>query len=214
MRSCTRTVVVLALLAGTLPGRGAAQKILEQFTSENIAARAVGFDLGALGGTNIRGAGFGALRLDMGTVAPNIRVVLGLSYFRADLSGATLDRFAQRLRSIVIDPSRDDTIRLGRITWSDVTGDLDLQYVMPQGRSVTAYLGVGLSAHLRRGSGPAISGTFVEDALNDITAGVNGTLGAEFGSGKWRLALEARGVVASGLSTAGISAGVRYRWAR
>jgi len=83
---------------------------------------------------------------------------------------------------------------------------------VPQGRTVTAYLGLGLSVHLRHGTGPAINGTFVQDALDAITAGLNGTLGAEFGSGRWRFALEGRGVAASGLSTAGLSAGVRYRW--
>src|SRR5438094_5957314 len=32
---------------------------------------------------------------------------------------------------------------------SDVTGDVDLQYVIPQGRAVTTYLGIGLGAPLR-----------------------------------------------------------------
>jgi len=202
----------LLLLTAGPPDRLTAQKLLEQFSSENLAARAFGIDLGVLAGTNVRGTHMAAARLDFGTVAPKIRVLLGASYFKADLNGAALQRFAQRLRSVVVDPSGDDTINLGRITWSDFTGDLDLQYVMPQGRTVTAYLGLGLSVHLRHGTGPAINGTFVQDALDAITAGLNGTLGAEFGSGRWRFALEGRGVAASGLSTAGLSAGVRYRW--
>ncbi len=214
MNGSTRKAVglgALVLLAG-LPGHVAAQAILNQFSSENLAASAIGVDLGVLAGTNIRGTKTVAARLDFGKIAPSVRVLLGASYFRADLSSAALQRFEQRLRTIVIDPSGDDTIRLGRITWSDVTADLDLQYVMPQG-AATAYLGLGFSAHVRHGSGAAIDGTFVQDALNAITAGLNGTLGAEFGSRHWRFALEGRGVLASGLSTVGLSAGGRYRWA-
>ena len=203
----------IALLTAYPPTRLPAQGLLEQFSSENLAARAFGIDLGVLAGTNVRGTHTVAARLDFGTVAPHIRVLLGASYFKADLNGAALQRFAQRLRSVVVDPTGDDTIKLGRITWSDVTGDLDLQYVMPQGHAVAAYAGLGLSVHVRHGSGPAVNGTFVQDALGATTAGLNGTLGAEFGSGRWRFALEGRGVVASGLSTAGLSAGVRYRWA-
>jgi hypothetical protein len=113
----------------------------------------------------------------------------------------------------VIDPSADDTIRLGRITWSDVTGDVDLQYLISQGRSVTTYLGIGLGAHIRHGSGPAINGTFVQDALNSITAGLNGTIGTEVGAKRWRFTVEARGVLSSGVSTASLRTGVMYRWA-
>src|SRR5260370_24390042 len=73
------------------------------------------------------------------------------------------------------------------MTWSDVTGDLDLQYALAQGHAVTAYTGVGLGIHVRHGSGPIINGTFVQDALNEITAGLNGTPGAENGAPPWRL---------------------------
>jgi hypothetical protein len=93
-----------------------------------------------------------------------------------------------------------------------VTADLDLQYMLPAGHAVTAYAGLGLSVHARNGSGTAIRGTFVEDALDGITAGLNATVGAEFGAGRWRVTLDGRGVLASGLSSAGISVGLRYRW--
>jgi hypothetical protein len=201
------------LLLAAFPGRLGAQKVLDQFSSENLTPSAIGFDVGALAGTNILGTNMVAVRLDGGRIAPSVRVVLGVSYFSADLSSATVQHFEQRLRSFVIDPSGDDTIRLGSITWSDATGDLDFQYLMPQGRAVTAYLGFGFSVHVRHGSGAAIDGTFVQDALDAITAGLNGTLGAEFGSGRWRATIEGRGVLATGLATAGIAAGVRYRWA-
>jgi len=192
--------------------RLSAQGVLSQFSYENLKPSALQFDIGPLGGTNVRGALTGGVRMDYGFIAPHIRVLLGLSYFKADFSSTAEARFAQRLDSVV-NPTRKDTIDLGRITWSDVTGDVDLQYVLPQGRGVTAYMGIGIGAHIRHGSGPAINGTFVQDALNEITAGLNGTIGAEVGARHWRVTFDARGVLSSGLSTVSLRTGVMYRWA-
>jgi len=192
--------------------RLSAQGVLSQFSYENLKPSALQFDIGPLGGTNVRGALTGGVRMDYGLIAPHIRVLLGLSYFKADFSSTAEARFAQRLDSVV-NPTRKDTIDLGRITWSDVTGDVDLQYVLPQGRGVTAYMGIGIGAHIRHGSGPAINGTFVQDALNEITAGLNGTIGAEVGARHWRVTFDARGVLSSGLSTVSLRTGVMYRWA-
>jgi len=209
----TRVACVILLLAVYPSSRLTAQGVLEQFSYDNLKPSALQLDIGPLGGNNIRGALVGGLRLDYGLIAPHVRVLFGLSYYKADFSSEARARFEQRLKSVVKDPSGDDTINLGRITWSDVTGDVDLQYVLPQSRTVTAYMGVGIGAHLRHGSGAAINGTFVQDALNEITAGLNGTLGAEFGAKRWRFTLDGRGVLSSGLSTVSLRSGVMYRWA-
>ena len=193
--------------------RLSAQGLLSQFSYDNLKPSALQLDVGPLGGNNIRGALTGGMRLDYGLIAPHVRVLLGLSYFKADFGSAARQRFVDRLRSIVHDPDSNYTIDLGSITWSDVTGDLDLQYLLPQGHAVTVYMGIGLGAHFRHGSGAAIDGTFVQDALNEITAGLNGTLGAEFGAKRWRFTLDGRGVLSSGLSTVSLRSGVMYRWA-
>ena len=204
--------MVVLVLCVCAPVRLCAQ--FEQFSSENLRLRAAGVEVGVQSGTNVRGTVIGAVRFDVGTVTPRVRVLVGASYFRASMSNVALRRFEQRLKSVVIDPSGDDTIHLGQVRWSDVTADLDLQYLFPQGHAVTAYAGLGLGVHVRNGSGQAIRGTFVEDALDAITAGLNATVGAEFGAARWRVTLDARGALASGLSTAGINVGLRYRWVR
>jgi hypothetical protein len=205
--------VSAVLLTAYPPSRLTAQSVFEQFSYENLKPSAIQFDVGPLGGNNIRGALTGGVRMDYGLIAPHIRVLLGVSYFKADFSSTARARFEQRLKSVVVDPTGDATINLGRITWSDVTGDVDLQYVLPQGRGVTAYMGIGIGAHIRHGSGPAINGTFVQDALNEITAGLNGTIGTEVGARHWRVTFDARGVLSSGLSTVSLRTGVMYRWA-
>src|SRR6266571_2548586 len=127
------------------------------------------------------------------------------------LRHSTRCRTGRRLDSIV-NPSTPDTINLGRIALSDLFGDIDFQLVFPQGHGITAYLVTGVSIHARNGSGAAINGTFVEDALDVITAGLNGTLGFEFNlSRAWRFTVDGRGVLSSGLKTVSLRTGIMYR---
>src|SRR5438445_12240301 len=136
--------LIVLVLSVSPSVRLSAQGLLSQFSYDNLKPSALQLDVGPLGGNNIRGALTGGMRLDYGLIAPHVRVLLGVSYYKADFSSSARARFEQPLKSVVIDPSRDDTISLGRITWSDVTGDVDLQYVLPQGRAVITYLGIGL----------------------------------------------------------------------
>lgn len=201
------------LLAACPPARLPAQGVLRQFSYDDLRPSALQLDLGFLGASRLHGAVTGGVRLDYGPIAPRIRLLLGLSYYRSRFSREEIARFEQRIRELVNDPSGDDTVSVGVIRWADLTGDVDLQYVLPQGAGVTAYLGVGLSVHVRNGSGPAINDTFLEDALDDVAAGLNGTLGAEFAVGpRWRFTLDARGVLLSDHATASLRAGVMYRW--
>jgi hypothetical protein len=190
-----------------------AQGVLSQFSYDNLRLSGLQVDFGALGSSELTGAVVGGIRVDYGQIAPHVRVLLGLSYFRSEFDNEARTRFEQRLRQFVIDPSGDDTIRVGRIFWSDLTADLDLQYVIPQGPGITTYIGGGASVHLRNGSGSAINGTFVEDALDEISAGFNASIGVEFAlSRAWRFTLDGRGVVSSGLSTVSLRSGFMYRF--
>ena len=189
-----------------------AQCVLNQFSYDNLRLSGIQVDLGPLGASELKGAIVGGMRLDYGLIAPRVRVLIGLSYFRSEFDNAARARFEQRIRALVNDPDSNFTVNVGRIFWSDLSGDLDLQYVWPQGRGVTTYIGAGASVHLRNGSGGAINGTFVEDALDEIGAGVNATIGAEFHlSPAWRFTLDGRGVIASGLSTVSLRSGIMYR---
>ena len=195
-----------------VPGLLQAQGALNQFSYDNLRLSGIQLDLGVLGASQLTGAVVGGLRIDYGRIAPNVRLLLGVSYFRSAFDREARDRFEQRLRGIVIDPSGDDTIRVGEIHLGDLIADVDFQWVFPQGTTATAYLGLGGSVHLRNGSGQAINGTFVEDALDAITAGVNATMGVEFNLGSpWRFTLDARGMLSSGLRTASVRGGLMYR---
>lgn len=201
----------MVLLAVGPSGRLAAQGVLNQFSYDNLRLSGIQIDAGLLGASDLKGTTVGGVRIDYGRIAPKVRLLIGLSYFRSEFDQQAINRFERRLDSIV-NPSTPDTINLGRIRLSDLIGDVDFQFVFPQGHGVTAYLGTGISVHVRNGSGAAINGTFVEDALDVVTAGLNGTMGFEFNlSPAWRFTVDGRGMVSSGLRTASVRTGIMYR---
>jgi len=190
-----------------------AQGVLSQFSYDNLRLSGLQADFGPLGSSELTGAVVGGIRVDYGQIAPHVRVLLGLSYFRSEFDNEARAGFEQRISALVNDPDSNFTVNVGRIFWSDLTGDVDLQYVIPQGPGITTYIGVGASVHLRNGSGSAINGTFVEDALDEISAGLNASIGVEFAlSRTWRFTLDGRGVVSSGLSTVSLRSGFMYRF--
>jgi len=208
-----RTAAVLALLLTAEPAnRLAAQGVLNQFSYDNLRLSGIQLDAGLLGASDLIGSTVGGLRIDYGRIAPKVRLLLGVSYFHSRFDQQALQRFERRLDSIV-NPGAPDSINLGRISLSDVVGDVDFQFVFPQGHGITAYLGTGVSIHVRNGSGPAINGTFMEDALDVITAGLNGTMGFEFNlSRAWRFTVDGRGVLSSGLRSVSLRTGIMYRF--
>ncbi|HEV8383094.1 MAG TPA: hypothetical protein VGQ29_16015, partial [Gemmatimonadales bacterium] len=207
-----RCAIIVALLLAVSPSaRLPAQGVLNQFSYDNLRFSGIQLDVGVLGASELKGATVGGLRVDYGRIAPRVRLLLGLSYFRSQFDQQSRRRFEQRLDSIV-NPGSADSINLGRISLGDLVGDVDFQFVFPQRHGITAYLGAGVSIHARNGSGAAINGTFVEDALDVITAGLNGTMGFEFNlSPAWRFTIDGRGVLSSGLKTASLRTGIMYR---
>ena len=205
---CLALVLVLSNIPTVqLSGRG----VLNQFSYENLRLSGIQLDVGVLGASELTGAIVAGLRVDYGRIAPRVRLLLGLSYFRSQFDQQARDRFEQRLDSIV-NPGTADNIDLGRISLGDLVGDVDFQYVFPQSHGINAYIGVGMSIHARNGSGAAINGTFMEDALDVITAGLNGTMAFEFNlSPAWRFTIDGRGMLSSGLKTASLRTGIMYR---
>ncbi len=202
---------MLFLLSNIPTVQLSAQGVLNQFSYDNLRFSGLQVDAGLLGASDLRGATVAGLRVDYGRIAPRVRLLLGLSYFHSQFDQQARVRFERRLDSIV-NPGTADSINLGRIALADIIGDIDFQFVFPQGHGVTAYIGTGVSIHLRNGSGPAINGTFVEDALDVITAGLNGTMAFEVNlAPSWRFTVDGRGVLSSGLKTVSLRTGIMYR---
>ena len=187
--------------------------MLEEFSYDHLRPSGLQADLGFLGSNDLEQTVVGGVRLDVGRFAPRFRVLLGLSYYRSDFDAAATARFEARLREIVIDPSGDDTIRVGRVSWADVVADADLQYALFESAAGALFAGAGIGVHIRNGSGSGIAGTFVEDALDGVAAALNLMIGGELRlAPAWRATVDARGVLSSELSTGSLRVGVMYRF--
>jgi len=202
--------VPILLLA--LPGAALGQGILEQFSYEGLKFSGIGLEIGPQGSDRLVTELSGAVRVDYGFIAPNLRVLLGAGYFRAAFEPEEIERFESRLKGLVNDPTADFTVDVGEITWTTFTADVDLQYLFRAAR-VTTYLGLGLGVHIRDGDGRAIEGTFVEDALDTIQAGMNLSLGAALEVvPRVQLTLDLRGVLTSELRAASARGGLMFRF--
>ena len=204
----------MLLLCAAFAPSAAAQKVINEFSYENLRPSAVQLDLGIVNATQLEGATVGGLRFDYGRIAPKVRLLLGVSYFKGRLDDETTARYEQRIRDIVIDPAGDDTVRVGEIFWSNLILDMDFQYVIPQGKVVTTYIGAGIGVQLRNGSGTAIDGTFIDDALDQLAAAANVSIGVEARVTQGFYATgDLRGALSMGLTTLSARAGIMYRWA-
>lgn len=212
MNGSIRTLVRLGVVTASVAGRAAGQGVLSEFTYDNLRLSGVQVDIGSLAGHDLRGALVGGLRVDAGYFAPHVRLLVGLSYAKSQFTDGAVARFNRTLLALVNDPDGNATIDIGRVRLSDLTVDCDLLYVFNDGQPVTPSLGVGAGVHLRDGSGRAINGTFIEDALDGVAPALNLTAGLSVAlSSSWRLTGELRGTVLSDYSTASARVGFGYR---
>lgn len=196
-------------------GPAAGQRVLEEFSYDSLRLSGMQVDLGIVGSNDLETAAIGGLRIDWGYFAPRVRLLTGVSYTRSDIKAREILRFERRIRELVVDPSGDDSIRIGPVRLTSVILDVDLQYLItPSPASpVIVFLGGGFAAHIRNASGDAIEDTFVEDALDTVEAGLNGMLGLEVPVGNQvRAVFEARASATMELAMVSARVGVMYRF--
>ncbi len=205
---CPAALAGLMLLA---PAAARAQQPLDRFSYDNIRFTGIQAELGILTSDKLKGTAQVGVRVDLGQFAPGLRLLVGGSYFRSDFKSSEIRKFENQLSQVVVDPTNDFSINLGAVHWSDLAFDADLQYMFARQAKYRPYLGLGAGIHIRNGSGQAINGTFVEDALDMAGAGLNLTAGVEvLLTRSLVLNLGGRGVLASDLKTVAFSVGVGY----
>ena len=208
-----RAAAVVLSTAPALATPASAQAFLEQFSYEGLRLSGIGIEFGVTGSNRLTAEPSGAVRVDYGNIAPNVRLMFGLAYFKGDFGAEEIAAFEEQLRGVVQDPTNDFTIDVGRISLADLEGTIDLQYVLPYSNRIVPYLGLGLGVHWRNGSGDAISGTFVEDALDTVAAALNVSAGAHVGIVRsFYLTADFRAGVSAELRTVSARGGFMYRF--
>lgn len=204
------TRLALALLV--CPAPLAAQGFLERFSYEGLRFSGIALELGAVTSDRLTSEATPALRVDYGFIAPGVRLLFGVAYFKGVFDAEEIAEFENRLRGVVQDPTGDFTVNVGDISLADLGISVDLQWVLDPGADVIPYAGVGLGLHIRHADGRAIDNTFVGDALSTIAAGVAASAGIEIVLTPWlRSTIDVRGELASELRTFTARGGLMVR---
>jgi opacity protein-like surface antigen len=174
MRRCLSALVVML---AALPAVAAAQSLAD-YDYEFLGFRGVSVGAGYLWSDRVRDTEEYHLRFDLGYLGPGVRIIPSLSYWSSRFTQAELEELAARINQQSGGSLTGDD--LGPVEWSDLAVSVDGNFVWNTPVDVLTYLGAGLAFHALNGQGAAVDGTFVEDLLDSITAGVSGIAGLEF----------------------------------
>lgn len=208
-------VAALAALAAVAASpRTAAAQGLADYDYENLRLRGVGVDLGIVNPQDLDAAIQIGARLDLGFLGPNIRLVPRAAYWDSELEEGEVGELADRLESLVEEQNPGQprpTLDLGRVERSAVLAGVDVHW-MPILRGTTRpYFGIGAEVYVLNGEGAAIEDTFIEDALDLVTAGASAVAGVEVDVGSGFTAYgEARGSLVADANALGLAAGIAF----
>ena len=176
-----RATLLLIACASTvaLPPVGAQE--IPDFDYEHLSFRGFGVDFGYIYPDRVEPTEVYGLRFDLGYAGPGLRIVPSVSYWTSPLEAAEILEFTNRLESLVETQTGNPTVLdLGVIDYTDVAVTVDGHIVWELPLDLLTFGGLGVTAHIIDGAGPAIDDTFVEDLLDSVTAGFNLHLGAEY----------------------------------
>jgi len=186
------SMAVMMLIALT-PGRAEAQSLFERLNLDRLRLTALGATAGPVRPSRAENAQSFGVYADYGYIARSWRVVFSANYWGSRFRDEFVDTFEQRLREQVVDPSGDDTLDLGHINVSDIALEVDMRYTPRPTAALRPYAGGGLGAHIINAESPFINDTFVESALDNISAGFAAFAGVDTAPiGRISLGLQAR----------------------
>ena len=188
MKGTLAGALALSLGMALMPSNASGQELAD-FDYENLAFRGFSLEGGYLWPTRVDPTYSMGLRLDLGYLGPGLRIVPGISYWSSSMNASEVAELEDKVNALILgevapSPSWMGT-NLGIIDWSDLVLSLDGHFVWAIPFDLLSYAGAGVSAHIMNGEGAAISGTFVEDLLDTVTAGINVHAGLEYPFSDW-----------------------------
>ncbi len=161
-----------------------AGSLLERLGLDRLRLCTIGVAGGGVKPAQVEPTSLVSVNADYGEVVPGWRVVFSASYWNSRYTDATVRRFADSLESVVVDPTGDATVDIGRVRVSMVAVSGEARWSPWRGRRLVyrrlrPYVGGALGLYAVDAEGRGISGTFVENALDYITTGVAGLAGGD-----------------------------------
>ncbi|CAN5734819.1 hypothetical protein BH23GEM11_BH23GEM11_08020 [soil metagenome] len=196
-------------LAQPLVGQG-----LAEFDYENLAPRGIMANIGWVRPGTVNPTGSIGARLDLGYLGPGVRVTTGFSQWSSTLRRSEVAVLEEQLADLVeTQTGNRPEVDLGWITWSDVVRNADAHVGWRVPGGLLTYAGAGGTAHVMRGGGASVEGTFIQDLLNTIRAGANLHGGVEVPLGEHlRVVGEGRIELVQSVTYAQVRAGLQYTW--
>lgn len=186
-------------------GTGRAQG-LASYDYENLGFRGVGAEVGWVDAKSMDHAALFGLRFDLGYLGPQVRVMPRFAFWGSDLQAQEVQRLEARIEELV--GLATGSVQIGAVERDVLIFGADLQWA-PGLRVLSPYLGVGGEVYILNGSGTAIDETFVEEALDLVTAGISAVGGLELPLGpSLRAYAELRGTLVTDVRNVALSGGL------
>ena len=177
-RSTSLCLALAALIV--IPVRADAQGLFERLNLDKLKLTAMGTSYGAIQPSQMEPTQAYSIHADYGEIADRWRVVFTATYWGTHYRENIVRDFADSLGRSVDDPEGNAEIIAAGIAVSDIAVGGDIRWMAPM-RYVRfkPYLGGALSFHVLNAEGKLIQGTFMEQALDNIAAGVAGVAGMD-----------------------------------
>ncbi|MFQ5678687.1 MAG: hypothetical protein ACE5HP_04440 [Gemmatimonadota bacterium] len=189
-------------------------QVVEDYDYDNLRLRGVGVEVFYVSPNDLdETVGVGA-RFDLGFLGPHLRVMPRIAFWDSELEEKEVTRLETKLEELVFEQNplqpRPD-IQLGSVDQDALIFGADLHWMPVVEEPVRPYLGVGSEIYILNGSGDSIEGTFIEDRLDLLTAGVSGVVGLEIEvRNGLTLFGDVRGTLVADVRNVALTAGLAY----
>jgi hypothetical protein len=169
--SLRRASSVGAAIVVLIPATAASQGLWERLNLDRLRLTGLGINTGPVGPSRAENTQAYGVFADYGYITSSWRVLFSATYWGSHFDDDIVQELEDKLREQIIDPSGDDTLDLGRIDVSDIALEIDMRYTRWRSAAFVPYVGGSLGAHIINAEAPFINDTFVESALDNISAG-------------------------------------------
>jgi hypothetical protein len=168
-----------ARAAAQAGGTGNSGSLVDHLGLDRLQIVSLGGSAGWIAPSQVDPAKIVAVSADYGEAIPNWRIVVNASFWASQYRPSVVQTFVDSLNRRLSE-SGTSRIAASRVSLYDVTFGADARYVPTYSGELKPFVGVGLALHVINAGGPLIQGTFVERALDEITAGTYVTSGLSF----------------------------------
>ena len=150
--------------------------VLERLNLDRLQLAALGVASGAVRPAQLVTTNVFELHSDYGAIAENWHVVFTVSYWESRYQDNVVQSFVEQIRKSTNPPSQ---VLPSEVSVSDIALGAEGRWKPRPSSFLRPYLGLGFAAHVINTEGELIDDTFVENALDYITAGVSGSTGID-----------------------------------